>query len=98
MYLELNFRISLFCKAYESSNESLSELAKEMGYVGKGKNGKVRDMWLGLNSIPESKLNVLSQITGISEKDILNNRIRKEKNKKIDDWFQTLKIYQNNFN
>ena len=89
VYLELHFRTWLFCKAYQNAGGSLGNLGKYLGYRGPGKNGPVRNMWTGKNGIPERKLGTLCKIAKISESEIMEHAIPKEKSIMIQDWVAT---------
>lgn len=86
IYLEKEFRIKLFSKAYEKSG-SLGGISKEMGYPSRpGINGVSRDMWLGKRGIGRDKIMRLLRRTGISFDELLKNVIPKECSEEIDSW------------
>lgn len=95
IYLEKIFRIWIFCNLYQRENCSLSQIANEFNYEGKGRNGKIRDMWLGVIGIPERKIEIISKITGISQEEILMNQINKNESEILSDWRSFTEILKN---
>ena len=94
IYLNKNFRVWIFCNMYKKSNSSLSDIARQFDYRGNGKNGKIRDMWLGIIGIPEKKMDIISQITKILKKEILSNQIKKEESEIVSDWMNFVLIFE----
>lgn len=93
MYLEKEFRNILFCKAYLNTG-SLGQMALELGNSGKGRNGPMRLMWLGINKIPGSKIERLAKLARIPVTEVLSHEVPKEQNQLIDDWFKALDEYK----
>lgn len=98
MFLEPSYRDWFFCKIYENSGESLGGLARQLGYVGKGRNGPMRNMWIGKIGIPDHKIDDFCKLAGISKSDMLKHAISKENSKQSDDWVKTFQIYQKHKN
>lgn len=92
IYLENHVRIWVFCRAYNNCS-SLGQLAKDLGYNGKGRNGTVRVMWTGESGIPEKKFDQLCKLAKVSKEKMMNHTIPKEKSLKIDDWVTTINLF-----
>ena len=75
LYLEYSFRNWFFCKLYFNSNESLNDIARNLGYSGKGKHGSIRNMWIGKISIPRKKIGQFCDLANISIEEVLNHEI-----------------------
>ena len=96
VYLEKEFRVKLFSKAYEKSG-SLRRIAINMGYPSRpGLNGTARDMWLGKRGIGRHKIEYLLKLTGIPIDELINNIVPKDKSVEIDDWLRSYINYKSN--
>lgn len=93
LFFPNSYRISLFCNAYVNCGRSLGQLARELGYRGKGTNGIIRLMWQGQSGISESKFDLLCSIAKVSKNEFLKYSIPKEKSSTIDDWSLTVRIF-----
>lgn len=94
VFLEQSYRTWLFCRLYIESGESLGEMARLLGYAGKGRNGTIRQMWLGRLGIPEAKLDKICNIVTISKTDVLNHAIDKKQSELIKDWVQAVILFK----
>jgi hypothetical protein len=94
IYLEKEFRVKLFSKAYDKSG-SLGGIAKDMGYHGRpGINGVARDMWLGKRGIGRNKIETLLKLTGIQLSELMKNVTVKEKSVEVESWMQSYNEYK----
>jgi hypothetical protein len=97
IYLDKEFRNILFSKAYKNCGESLGSLAVEMGYARvKGRNGYVRDMWIGKVPVSRPKLQRLAELAGMTLEEILEHRVTKQQNEEIRDWTIAYKSFIRN--
>ena len=62
VYLQPHYRSWLFCRAYVNTGEGLVGLAGRLGYKGQGRNGIVRDMWIGKLGIPDHKFSIYAKV------------------------------------
>lgn len=98
IYLDKEFRNKLFSKAYKNCGESLSSLAVEMGYArARGRNGYVRDMWMGKVPVSRPKLQRLAELAGMTLEEVLKHRVTKQENEEISDWIIAYKAFTRNF-
>lgn len=98
IYLDKEFRNKLFSKAYKNCGESLGSLAVEMGYArARGRNGYVRDMWMGKVPVSRPKLQRLAELAGVTLEEVLEHRVTKQENEEIRDWTSAYKTFTRNF-
>jgi len=76
--IEDEFRQKLFEMAYEKEG-SLRQLGRKLGYTGSAPNYYVKRMWCGKQLISLEQLKILSEITNISLKEILEHTEIKKK-------------------
>lgn len=95
IYLEKDFRNILFSKAYENAGGSLGAMARELGYQGAGRNGVVRNMWLGTITVSAPKIERLAKLARIPLSKILSHEVTKEQNLVIRDWVEGFSQYKN---
>ena len=95
IYLEKKFRNRLFGQAYKNSGESLSGLALAVGYYGKGRNGYVRNMWLGKVPVSSRKIDRIARLAGIPVQEVFEHRVDKKHNLEIDDWLKAFRCFNN---
>lgn len=96
VYLELAYRNWLFLQAYQRAG-SLSEIANQFHYVASaGKNGAIRDMWIGRKGIPFHHLSELASLAGVSFGDLEEHRIEKHANIEQSDWMKVVAYYGRN--
>jgi hypothetical protein len=93
LYLEREFRNRLFSKAYKNCGESLGSLATALGYNGGGRNGYVRNMWIGKVAISGPKLHRIARLAGISLSEVLSHRIDKQHNLELEDWAASFRLF-----
>lgn len=87
IFLKIEFRNLLFCRAYAKAGESLGALGRAMGYPARdGLNGTTRDMWLGRRGIPAYRIKRLAQLSDLSIKSIQAEIIPKEQNIEAFSW------------
>lgn len=96
IYLERDYRNLLFSKAYENAGESLCEIAWQVGYQGRGRNGTIRDMWLGKMGVSPQKLERIAELAKIPIEEVLNHKVSKEQNLEIEDWRRAFEFCKNN--
>ena len=94
IYLERDFRNILFCRAYENSGRSLAGIGSEIGYSAKGRNGLIRDMWLGTLGIPSAKISGISRLAGVPLEEVLSHMVSKNKNLEIKSWMEAFEQFQ----
>lgn len=94
IYLEHDYRNKLFSRAYENAGGSLGAMASELGYHGSGRNGIVRNMWLGTVSVSTPKIDRIAKLAGLSLNDVLTHRVTKEKNVQIRNWTEAFEQYK----
>jgi len=93
IYLGKKFRNRLFSLAYLNSGKSLGAMALALGYSGKGRNGYVRNMWLGTVAISSPKIAKIAELAGISLSEVLSHRIDKQHNVEIEDWEVSFRLF-----
>ena len=98
LYLEYAFRNWFFCKLYFNSNESLNDIARNLGYSGKGRHGQIRNMWIGKISIPSKKLGQFCDLANISMEEVLKHKILQNDVKKTKDWNDIVFLFKNSKN
>lgn len=86
IFLRLEIRNKLFTRAYVASG-SLRGIAHTLGHRGKGRNGMIRDMWLGRRPIPEKHLQTLASLAGIDLEVIRASIVNKQENQEQRDWW-----------
>ena len=94
IYLEKDFRNILFSRAYKNAGCSLGAMAFEIGYRGRGRNGTVRDMWLGKVSVSTPKIERIAKLAGFSLDDILIHKVAREENVQIENWTEAFTQYK----
>jgi hypothetical protein len=94
IFLESEFRNLLFCKAYENSGRSLSSLGSQIGYIARGRNGLIRDMWLGTLGIPSIRINGISKLARLNPNEVLSHQISRDKNLEIKSWMEAFDKYK----
>jgi len=77
-FVEDEFREKLFEMAYKKEG-SLRRLGRKLGYTGSAPNYYVNRMWCGKQLISLEQLKILSEITNISLKEILDHTEIKKK-------------------
>jgi len=85
-YLEKDFRMMLFSKAYKNAGESLGNMALLIGYFGAGRNGHVRNMWLGRTHVYSTKIWKIAKLANISEAEVKKHMIEEQNNIEVYDW------------
>ncbi len=98
VYLEYTFRNWFFCNLYFNSNESLNDIAKNLGYSGKGKHGPIRNMWLGKIGIPSNKIDQFCELASISTEEVIKHEILKNDVKETPDWRDVVFSFRNSKN
>lgn len=98
IYLKNSYRLWLFCRAYINAGESLKGIASVLSYSGKGRNGFVRDMWIGKFGIPDTKIEKLCELANVKKSDLIRNIIQKEKASSINDWLPIILKYKEHKN
>jgi len=88
VYLKKDLRNVLFARAYTHAGGSLRRIADNLGHIGKGRNGGVRDMWLGRRPIPEAHLEKLARLAGIDMQTVRSGIVNKQANQEQKDWWQ----------
>lgn len=91
LYLESDFRNELFSHAYVKSGGSLNALAKALGYSGRGRNGYVRNMWLGKLPVSKKKVHKIAELGGVKLSEVLSHVVEKEQNSELSDWMKSFK-------
>ena len=71
---------------YLNSGESLANMAKLLNYTGKGRNGPVREMWVGKRGIPEKKFDLFCKLAKESIAKTRSFEVSTSKNELVDDW------------
>ena len=95
-FLECKYRMLFFSKMYVNSGESLGNMAKLLNYTGKGRNGPVREMWVGRKGIPDQKFDLCCKL---AQEPIVKARsfiVPKSENKLVDDWVVHFRAYKEN--
>lgn len=93
IYLEKEFRNRLFSQAYRNTGESLGGLASALGYHGKGRNGYVRNMWLGKQPVSSHKINKIAELADIPLSQVFRHRVDRQDNETIEDWTRSFKLF-----
>lgn len=93
IYLEKRFRNRLFSQAYKNAGESLRALALTVGYHGKGRNGYVRNMWLGKVPVSSYKIHKIARLAGIPLSKVFEHRVDKQQNLEIRNWETSYKLF-----
>lgn len=88
MYLTKDIRNRLFSAAYIASGRSLGKVGEMLGYIGKGRHGHIRDMWLGRQPIARKRLEMLASLAKIDMAMILASVVDKRSNEEQEDWRQ----------
>jgi len=88
VYLAKDVRNRLFSRAYIASGRSLRKIGEMLGYVGKGRHGHIRDMWLGRQPIARKHLEKLASLARTDMTEILASVVDKQSNEKQEDWRQ----------
>ena len=88
LYLTKELRNRLFSRAYTASGCSLRKIADSLGFVGEGRNGPIRDMWLGRRSISRKHIETLANLAKIDLTEIIANTVAKQDNEEQEDWHQ----------
>ncbi len=94
IYLEREFRNILFCRAYKNSGRSLAGIGSEIGYSAKGRNGIIRDMWLGTVGIPSAKIGSISRLAGFPLEEVLSHVVSKDKSLELKSWMEAFAQFQ----
>ena len=81
-----------------NSGESLGNMALNLRYKGKGRNGFVRNMWLGKVGIPEHKLELICKIAKVKKSQMKNHFVEKDKSSTIDDWVPVIQLFKKSKN
>ena len=92
-YLEKKFRNRLFSQAYRNIGESLGALALAVGYHGKGRNGYVRNMWLGKVPVSSRKIQKIARLAGIPLSEVFEHRVDKQHNLEIKNWVSSYRLF-----
>jgi hypothetical protein len=95
IFLDVSFRNWVFGRAYSEAG-SLTEIARIFGYIAKsGRNGGVRDMWLGKKPIPYQHLMKLAHLAGVDFVELEAHIIKEGSNSVQNDWLPAMRLLQN---
>ena len=95
IYLNQDFRNSIFCRAYEKVGKSLAAIGRAMGYrPRRGLNGTARDMWLGKSGIPRHRIKALARVANVSLDSVRENLVSKDANVENVDWLSVYEKYK----
>ena len=100
-YLEWKFRNWLFIRAYVKAG-SLAGIANHFHYVAtRGKNGAIRDMWLGKKAIPAAHVAEIAELADIEINELMMHLVPKSANLQQLDWLglmaQSKRLSQSSF-
>lgn len=96
MFIEFEFRNWVFVRAYIRAG-SLAEIANHFHYAASGgKNGAIRDMWLGKKGVPAFHTAELAGLAEISLDELEKHRVQKPGRAQQLDWIRVVLLYQKN--
>ena len=93
IYLEPVYRNWVFLRAYKNAG-SLSGIANHFHYIASaGKNGAIRDMWIGKKGIPSHHITELCNLAEVAVEGLEEHRVERSANVEQSDWMMVAAHY-----
>jgi hypothetical protein len=93
IYLEPVYRNWVFLRAYTNIG-SLSGIASHFHYIASaGKNGAIRDMWIGKKGIPAYHITELCNLAEVTVEGLEQHRVERSANVEQSDWMRVAAHY-----